>query len=42
MSINGKKHEIPETGVFLVSNLNFTIGVFTWSLANYYCYYFYY
>ena len=35
MSNNGKNiHEIPEIGVFLDSNLNFTIGVFTLGLAN--------
>ena len=32
MSINGKY--IHEIGVFLDSNLNFTIRVFTWGLAN--------
>ena len=32
MSINGKN--INEIGVFLDSNLNFTIRVFTWGLAN--------
>ena len=31
ISINRKNiHEIPEIGVFLDSNLNFTISVFTW------------
>ena len=32
MSINGKK--IYEIGVFLDNNLNFTVRVFTWDLAN--------
>ena len=32
MSINGKN--IHEIGVFLDSNLNFAIRVFTWGLAN--------
>ena len=32
MSVNGKN--IPEIGVFLDSNLNFTIRAFTWGLAN--------
>ena len=32
MSINGKN--IHQIGVFLDSNLNFTIRVFTWGLAN--------
>ena len=32
MSINGKN--IHEIGVFLDSNLNFTIRVFTWGLTN--------
>ena len=32
MSINENK--IHDTGVFLYSNLNFTIRVFTWDLAN--------
>ena len=35
MYINGKNiHEIPETGAFLDSNLNFGIRVFTCDLAN--------
>ena len=35
MSTNGKSiREIPEIGVFLDSNLNFTIRVFTWGLEN--------
>ena len=32
MSINGKN--IHKIGVFLDSNLNFTIRVFTWDLVN--------
>ena len=32
MSMNGKN--IHEIGVFLDSNLNFTIRVFTWGLAS--------
>ena len=32
MSINGQN--IHEIGAFLDSNLNFTIKVFTWDLAN--------
>ena len=35
MSIDGKN--IHEIGVFLDSNLNFTIRVFTWDLANDLC-----
>ena len=35
MSINGKNvHVKPEIEVFLDSNMNFTIRVFTWGLAN--------
>ena len=33
MSINGKNiHKIPEIGVFLNGDLNFTIRVFTWQM----------
>ena len=32
MSVNGKKHS--ETGVFLDSNLSFTIRVCTWGITN--------
>ena len=36
MSIDGKNiHEISEIGDFFDRNLNFTIRVFTWGLANY-------